>query len=74
LQNKIIGVSGKSDLKRGCDGRRHRCVPAEVAILWLASLRFENQVRIGLAAYAEMIGLQLLGEKHSADLAPSGLP
>jgi hypothetical protein len=24
-------VSGKSDLKRGCDGRRHRCVPADVA-------------------------------------------
>jgi hypothetical protein len=59
LQNKIIGrrVSGKSDLKRGCDGRRHRCVPADVAPCALV-LHMIEEVRFAFDSPLEGTGFE----------------
>jgi hypothetical protein len=59
LQNKIIGgrVSGKSDLKRGCGGRRHRCVPADVASCALV-LHLIEEVRFAFDSPLEERGFE----------------
>ena len=49
------------------------CVLVGLRIAAKCDVRTGKRIK-GKVDYAEMIGLQLLGEKHSADLAPSGLP
>jgi hypothetical protein len=52
-------VLGKSDLKRGCDGRRHRCVPADVASCALV-LRLIEEVRFAFDSPLEESGFEPL--------------